>query len=191
MAPVNPLVRRVGSSTFLEFVGKVTPSEALAAYPKTQGSLSTDFLPATHTAVARFLLADSTALDDLTKQLQPGAFDDSTPAGTEPSPAVPGNGTVLNVTDQNITARTWCQNLRVSVESIDIANPPFLASPFITPRSGGNAVSVCLDVGASSGLGTGTGLPVVCVPIEFNPQAQAPAQISVYVRIEIPDTRSR
>lgn len=159
-------------------------SAASAVYPKAQSSYPSDAaIDGVTPTCARFLLADTTNLTDETKQFQSFIFDDSQPAGDAPHPEVPGTG-ILNASDQDITARTWCQNTRVIVQPRDAGTAIALAS------IQAEGARVCLDVGASSGLGTNTGFPVLCLAFVFA-AAPLPGTLNLDILIEVRESAVR
>jgi len=175
---VQPSARLAGSTQILQFIGTVSVSAAAAVYPKAQSSYPSDAaIDGVTPCCARFLLADTTDLTDETKQFPKFVFDDSSPAGAAPHAPVAGTG-ILNATDLDISARTWCQNMRVIVQPRDGATALALAS------IQAEGAKVCLDVGADSGLGTDTGYPVLCLAFVF---AAAPlvAALELDILIEV------
>lgn len=174
----QPSARLAGSTQILQFIGTVTVDVATAAYPKAQSSYPSDAaIDGVTPTCARFLLADATDVTDDAKRFPPFVFDDTQPAGAAPHAPVAGTG-ILNVTDLDISARTWCQNTRVIVQPRDAATAAALAS------IQAEGAKVCLDIGADSGLGTDTGLPVLCLAFVF---AAAPlvASLDLDILIEV------
>lgn len=160
---MQPSNRPAGSTQVLRFTGLVVQDTAnLTVYPKTQASYPANAATGALTGV-RFLLADSTDTTDTQKKLPEHVFDDAQPAADCPHDPVAGTG-VLNATDQNISARTWCQNLRV------VFTPRTPTAVTAISAWDPSATKVCLDEGASSGLGRNTGFPVVVIGIFFSGQ---------------------
>lgn len=179
---LQPSNRPNGSSHVLRFSGAVQPGVPIAAFPKQNGEYSTDV--ATIGGVPyyeiRLELADVTNLSDEQKRLPAGTYDDSQLAGVSPHPATPGLGVNvdgLNVTEQNISARTWAQNTYVTVQSLDAATATVVKAinPVLT--------KAVLD-GTASGLGRGTGLPVLVLFAALQlPQQPGPLNLDILVEI--------
>lgn len=192
---LQPLDRPQGSSHVLRFNGAVDSGVILSAYPKANGTFSSDKIAATDLVVARFLLGDvsalPTSLENQERVLPVGsAYDATTPAGAQPAPAVQSGavasaGNILNGSDDDITARTWCDNTYVTVQPTDAAAA--LALLAINPSQ----TRICLDStgNTKSGLGLATGFPVVC--LAFNVGAAQPVSLNLDVLIEVRDSRTR
>lgn len=166
---LQPSSRPDGSTTVLRFTGTITLANVTAAnYPKLNGEVPSNIAANVYTGV-RFLLADATALTDLTKQFPRSVFDDAQLAGVSPHAAVAAGGVagpITNPTDLLINNRTWCQNTSVSVTRRGNAASVAALTAFDLP-----GIQWCLD-GVNSGLGTNTGLPVMILPI-LSPNAAA------------------
>jgi len=182
---LQPSPRPDGSSQVLRFIGALNAGAALATYPKVNGTVSSDEIAGqggTHFRVARFLLADTTNLLDLKRQLPDVVFDDSQPAGASPhvptTSGVPASlADILNANDLDITQRTWCQNTYVTVVPLDSASAATILA--VNPT----ATRVCLDDGASSGLGTSTGYPVMCLAIDLGALPTFPVNLLVQIEV--------
>lgn len=174
---IQPSDRPAGSSHVLRFTGSITEGVILATFPKANGTFPDVANGAT--GGVRFLLADATALTNVEKRFPGVVYDDEQPASSSPHAAVT-TATVAGVTqagEQDISLRTWAQNLQIRVLSrvaniltIDLAN-----------------VQVVLDT-LTSGLGLNSGLPVVIIPMTFTDNAVASA---IDIVFEIPTTSSR
>lgn len=176
---LQPQNRPAGSSYILRFIGAVVQGVANATYPKANGEFSSDVVAGGR--VARFLLADATDLAAGQRRLPGFDYDDGQPAGSSPHTPVPGTG-ILNPTDLDITARTWCQNAYVTVQPLDAATAAALSS--IPPAE----TKFCLDTGNDSGLGTDTGLPVLCLSLVLSAPAAA---LNLDVLVEVRQSSSR
>ncbi len=189
MAAVQPQNRPAGSDHLLEWLTLEQDTANAATYPKLNGNYPAGVAVATLFPV-RFLLADSSDLDDSQKRLPGFVFDDAVPAGDSPHDFVLGGSTqgILTATDKNITARTWCQNLEVTVTPRDVASGPGANGMSVWDPA---ATRVCLDVGASSGLGTDTGLPVVVIGIIIRTGGAVQVAYNIDVKIRIRPTSSR
>jgi hypothetical protein len=182
MAALQPSDRFAGSQHVLVFEGTLERDTANAAtYPKAQASYPSDAAAGAKTPF-RFLLADTTDLTNLEKQLPHGVFDDGQPAGAAPHDYVLGGATqgLLTATDKNISARTWAQNAQIRI------TPTTEAAADVIATVDYSSARWCLDVGASSGLGTDTGFPVLVIGIFYQTGSNPGATLAgLHVRIEI------
>lgn len=191
MAAVQPQDRPAGSQHYLEWLSIGIDTANAAVYPKLNGTFPLDAADGALIPV-RFLLADTTSavtLLNTEKQLPDHVFDDRQPTGSSPHAFVLAGATqgILTATDQNISARTWCQNLDIEVTPTTEAAGPGANGMSIWDPS---ATRVCLDNGASSGLGTLTGFPVVVLGIIIR-DGGVPAALAVNVRIRVRHTTER
>lgn len=186
MAAVQPSDRPAGSEHIIIWATVERDAANAATYPKLNGNYPSDAGAAVLVPV-RCLLASTAALTDNEKQLPKHVFDDENPAGASPHAGVLAGATqgILTATDLNITARTWCQNLDITV------TPRTEVASDLIATWDPQATRVCLDSGASSGLGTNTGRPVVVVGIIFETGAQVPATLDLEIRIRVPHTTVR
>ncbi len=176
--------RPIGSAQRMVFNGTLIAGEAIATYPKTNATYSSDATTIGGVAyrTCRLGLFDATALTDLSKQLPLSVFDDCQPAVDHPMPPITGLSTAgFNATDQVINARTWCQNARVTVR-------PVTAAARTAVNVAAPQASWLLDT-ATSGLGLNTGLPVAMVYLDLG--GSPAASIAVEITVEITPTHSR
>jgi hypothetical protein len=179
--------RPVGSTQVLRFSGAIKLGAfTTAAYPKANGEAPSNIAANTPTGV-RFLLADSSNVQDTTARLPADVFDDTQPAGSAPhaptSQVIPN---VTNASDELITDRTWCQNTYVTIEPRNAATAAALLAVDLSN------VQFCLDSGASSGLGLNTGLPVLILSItSANAGGPQWVDLSVDVFVEVRHSASR
>jgi hypothetical protein len=185
--------RPSGSTQTLIFTGDLVLGSAnKQAIPSGAASTRNGVVPANigngDKVGIRFLLADSSDLTNLATKLPSHVFDDSQPAGVAPHAATTGSTTDANiylVTDNVITARTWAQNLEVTVAATNETDAALLTN---VDYSG---IQVVLDDDTDSGLGLQSGLPVVIIPMTFDQAFGAWAAVSVRVSITVRDTASR
>lgn len=184
-------VRPAGSSRKLLFQGTVAAGEALAVFPKTQNTYSSDTTTIGGVAYheIRLLLTDTTAIGGSISTLPASVFDDENPAGTSPHDPTTGLGLTvdgLNANEAKITARTWAQNLKVSV------TPQSAAAAAIVTCFATALTQAVLDLTAigsfsNSGLGLNTGLPCLVLLV----QMANPATVNLDIRVEIQASDAR
>jgi len=171
--------RPVGSTQKMMFVGNLVAGEAIAAYPKTNGTYSSDavVIGGVPYRTVRLLLADAAAPTDKTKRFPSHVFDDAQLAAVSPHDPVTGiAASGINATDLVINERTWCKNLVVNVRPVTAAAQTAIGVAVPTP-------AVLLDA-VNSGLGLDTGLPVLLLLLDLgaNPAVSIPVQIEIEVR---------
>lgn len=185
--PVQP-VRPAGSYQRLRFVGDFAVGEALAAFPKTQSSYSSNTTTIGGVAYReiRLLLTDNTSANTIggTVSTMPNfVYDDAQPADSQPSAPTAGLGLTvdgLNVTEQKITQRTWCQNLLPRLQAQSAATAAQVTSF-------ANALTQVVIDGPNSGLGGNTGLPVVVLFCEL----ANPTTLGLCIDVEVRHTGTR
>lgn len=188
MAGLSVLPRPVGSALFLRFVGTILPGAALAAYPKANGTFSSDAIAATTVYVARVLMADPLDLTNPMTQLPLIAFDNTQPAGSAPvvptasGALAPTLADILNGTDLDMSDQAWAQNVHITVEPTDHATG---LVPLVWNAA---QAKFCVDA-PNSGLGGNTGFPVLCLALDLG--AQPPQSVSVLITVEVRHSVSR
>jgi hypothetical protein len=181
-------IRPAGSSHKLYFQGAFASGQALATFPKTQATYSSDTTTIGGVVYReiRLLMADNTSPATLASpiaQLPGSAYDDESPASAAPHSPTLGIGLTtdgLNVGESDISLRTWCQNLAVTV----VAQDPTTATAVTAFAS--LLTRVVLDT-ATSGLGTNTGLPVVV--LLFTMTGPATLNLDIRLTVQASDTR--
>lgn len=177
--------RPAGSSHKLFFQGAFASGEALATFPKTQATYSSNTTTIGGVAYReiRLLLTDSTSVGSTASTLPSAAYDDENPAGAAPHSPTLGIGLTtdgLNVGESDISLRTWAQNLGVSVVSQD----PTTATAVTAFAS--TMTKVVLDT-LTSGLGLNTGLPVVVLFFTMT----GPATLNLDIRLSVQASDAR
>ncbi len=177
---LQPADRPAGSTQVLRFTGTVSPGEALATFPKTNGTFTTGGA-ANATRGARFLLADATDLTTTEKRLPDFVFDDANPVELAPHDPVAAGAVALVVNAgeeaighgvQTATDRTWCQNTHVTVVA-QSSNLGAVAT---------ESALIVLDT-LTSGLGLGTGLPVLILPVALTGQTATAFDVDLLVEV--------
>lgn len=179
--------RPIGSTQVLTFSGAITTGVPFAQFSPTKpnATIASDFVPAPGTFTGiRFLLGDVSVPATPTQTLPGFVFDDSQLAGVSPHAAVPTALTAITqANEQDITARTWCENTYITIEPGTAAAAALLTGVNL---SGAQFVIDTL----TSGLGTNTGLPVLILPCELSALPQL-NDLVVTVIIEVRHTASR
>ncbi len=181
---LQPSNRPDGSVQVLRFTGPVDLGGPIATFPKDNGTFSSDTGTPGGYSEIRLALADVIDLANARRRLPSHDFDDSQLAGASPHAPVPGLGVAidgLSPTEQDISARTWCQNTYVTVQPLDTASAAALTAlqPVLS--------RVVLD-GIDSGLGLDTGVPVLVLFVMI---VGAPASIHLDILIEVRHTGVR
>jgi len=179
--PTQP-TRPAGSSLSLRYSGAFASGQALATFPKTQSTYSsnTTTIGGIVYNEIRLLMSDNTSaltLGESPSTLPNYAFDDEQPSALAPHAATNGLGLTvdgLNVGEKDISLRTWCQNMRVTV----VPQDPTTTTAVTAFASA--LTKVVLDT-ASSGLGTNTGLPVVVLFFTLT----GPGTLNLDIRLDI------
>ena len=179
--------RPIGSTQVLTFSGAITTGVPFALFspPKPNATIATDAVVPGFTGV-RFLLGDVSVPATPTQTLPGFVFDDSQLAGVSPHDpvATAAVGTITLANEEDITARTWCENTYITIEPNDAASALILTGVDL------NGAQFVIDT-LTSGLGTNTGLPVLILPCQISalPTIQAPLNVTVIV--EVRHTASR
>lgn len=177
---LQPTDRPASSVQVLRFTGTVTAGEALATFPKTNGTFTTGGAVGDARGV-RFLFADATALTNTAKKFALHVYDDEQPSGAAPHAPVAAGGTALIVNagesiighgTQTATDRSWCQNTHVTVKS--------LAANLGSVDTEG--ALIVLDT-LTSGLGLNSGLPVLILPVTLLGNAVASFDVDLLIEI--------
>jgi len=170
---LQPSNRPTGSVQVLRFSGNIAAGNALATFPKTNGTFTTGGA-AGDARGARFLFADATNLPDTARQFPADVYDDSLPAGEAPhTPTATGLTTlVVNAGELDLAARTWAQNTHITVKSLS-ANLGSVDTE--------NAFIV--EDTLTSGLGLGTGLPVLILPVALTGVEAATFTVDMLIEI--------
>lgn len=184
---LQPADRPAGSNQVLRFRGTVAAGEALATFPKTNGTFTTGGAVGDVRGV-RFLLADATDLTNQARQFQDAVYDDGQPASASPHAPIANGGLVplvINVGELVVgygttpeLGPTWVQNTRVIVKGLS-ANIGSLDT---------EGSFVVLDT-LTSGLGLNSGLPVIILPVTLLGSAVASFDVDVLVEIRQSATR--
>lgn len=178
--------RPIGSTQVLTFSGSITTGVAFLNFPKPNATIATDATLAPGFTGIRFLLGDVSVPATPTQTLPGFVFDDSQLAGVSPHDpvATAAVGTITLANEEDITARTWCENTYITIEPNDAASALILTGVDL------NGAQFVIDT-LTSGLGTNTGLPVLILPCELSalPTIQAPLNVTVIV--EVRHTASR
>lgn len=195
MAGLAPLDRPDGSTQVLRYRGRVaTSADAAATYPKVPAVIAANsgIVGNNFVAFVRFPFFDATTpvtpaqIANLLKRFPEFVFDDSQLAGAAPHAPVACTMTAtpgINASDLSLNARTWAQNIDITVRPLD--DKMVVADSGISiDNQSINGVEIVLDT-LTSGMGLGTGLPVAIIQFLVTNSNGAIQPFDVDVTIEI------
>ncbi len=203
---LQPLTRPAGSTQGLRYRGQCVAGEALATFPKTNGTFPTVIVPSDGIFRASLRLAlfdpgstspplDPAAFANPSRRLPGFVFDDGQLAGVSPHATLAAGVATdfdpgVNDDEIYIGNETWAQNVRIQWSPL---RPIILQAdiqPLTTETDDSFGSGGCFFVRdtLTSGLGLNTGLPVLILPllVQGTPGSEGPGTaVPFYVDLTI------
>jgi len=177
---LQPTDRPASSVQVLRYTGTVAAGEALATFPKTNGTFTTGGAVGAARG-ARFAFFDATDVTNTAKKFALHVYDDEQPSAAAPHAPVASGGVALVVNageevvghgTQTATDPAWSQNVHITVKSLS-ANLGSVDT---------ESALIVLDT-LTSGLGGNTGLPVLILPVALLGNEVASFDVDLLIEI--------